>query len=445
MIDLADMVEAQLSKDFLENNNILLQNEEYTLRSILNFEACLIQSVDENGKILFTNNKWLDRLGYSKQEMSTLNAFDVVAPSKLEQCQSIFQQLKQSGKPQNVVTQFVTKQGETFPVSGVVEAFVLENGQWITRGFFSDMTEQTQNLYELTKSFDGFDEIAASLSDVFWLMDAKNGNVIYVSPAYEKLWGRKRDSLYANQLEWHQAIHEDDRCRVVDSVEKAIQNSLATDIEFRIVTKEGTVRHIHNRAEPVLDSLGQIVRLAGVATDVTKRKELEANLREVAETDDLTKLMSRKRFKIEAVRILEHARKDTRPVSMALLDLDHFKTLNDNHGHSTGDNVLIHFANVLRNEVRSADIPARIGGDEFCVILDGASVNASKAVMMRVLSSFKKHEILKLYGSSVKDTLTCSIGIAQWNEEESFEDLRDRADNALYEAKNAGRGTIRIT
>ena len=444
LLDLAQLVEVQMSKMVLERRNSLLRKEKNTLRSILNVDNSMIQSVDKNGRFIFTNAKWEKRLGYAKSELAAMNIFEILAPSELSHCKQVFEELKRSPTPKNVVTKFRTKDGEVFPVSGVVDSVVLASGQWISRGLFSDLTHQTDRLIKLTKSFDGFDEIAASLTDVFWLLNAASGRVLYVSPAYEKIWGRSRQALYSDSVEWQRAIHQDDRARVIAAIDEAITKASSFDIEFRIVTKGGAQLFIHNRGEPVFNENGQIIRLAGVATDITSRKELETKLREVAETDDLTGLMSRKRFEFEVNRILSGGHAKERPVSMAIIDLDHFKSLNDSHGHSTGDSVLVHFAEVLRHEIRSADIPARIGGDEFCVILEGANIQATQKVMARVLDSFGKHNILKIAKSTSSDSLTCSIGIAEWNQNESFADLRERADSALYASKKAGRGTIRI-
>ena len=443
--DLTQLIEVQIKNDSLVVANQMLKTKESALRQVFNAEKSLIQCVNSDGKFLFTNQKWHSRLGYSPEELNDMTVFQVLAPKHHEHCQRVFQQLMETGKPQNVVTEFVSKTGEFFPVSGVVESLVTESGKLLTRGVFSDLTSQTLNLSELTKSFDGFDDIAASLSDVFWLLDVSTHKVLYVSPAYEKVWGRSRASLYANRLEWHEAIVSEDRAKVVEVIDNAMEHGLSFDIEFRILNHDNTIGYIHNRGEPVFDDNGNLIRLAGVATDITERKQLETTLRKVAETDDLTGLMSRKRFAIEVERVFERSQRAEKPVAMAIIDLDHFKRLNDNLGHSTGDSVLMHFADVLRKEIRSADIPARIGGDEFCVILEGASVETTQKVMQRVIESFGNHTKADIPKLALSEVLSCSIGIAQWQCDETFADLRERADAALYASKNAGRGIIRVS
>ncbi len=120
-----------------------------------------------------------------------------------------------------------------------------------------------------------FHQIVENIREVFWLTDPVRQEMIYVSPAYDALWGRSTTELYANPRSWTDAIHSDDRERVREAA-KRDQASGEYDEEYRIVRPDGSVRWIRDRAFPVLDDQGRVHRIAGIAEDITAAKEAEA-------------------------------------------------------------------------------------------------------------------------------------------------------------------------
>src|SRR5262249_14458424 len=118
-----------------------------------------------------------------------------------------------------------------------------------------------------------------NIDEVFWLNDADSGEVIYISPAYERVWGRTCASLYAQPTSWIDAVHPDDRPRVREATLPQ-QSSGAYGVEYRIVRPDGAVRWIRDRAFPIADADGRVYRIAGVAEDVTARRQLEEQLRQ---------------------------------------------------------------------------------------------------------------------------------------------------------------------
>jgi PAS domain S-box-containing protein len=113
---------------------------------------------------------------------------------------------------------------------------------------------------------------------VFWVADALSGKIVYVSPAYNRLWGRRAEALYENSLDWVEAIHPDDRGRVRDFLDvKAVQSRM--DLEYRILQPDGSVRWIHDRRFPVRNEVLGVERLVGIAEDITELKNTESSLR----------------------------------------------------------------------------------------------------------------------------------------------------------------------
>jgi PAS domain S-box-containing protein len=129
-------------------------------------------------------------------------------------------------------------------------------------------------LAALNQSEEKFRQLAENIEDVFWITDATNQHLLYVSPAYETLWGLSRESLYQNPRQWLEAIHPEDRSRVAQTVrEQTAQGHY--DHEYRVIHTDGTMRWIRDRAFPVKNAAGEIIRLAGIAEDVTERQRIE--------------------------------------------------------------------------------------------------------------------------------------------------------------------------
>ena len=123
---------------------------------------------------------------------------------------------------------------------------------------------------------------------VFWMTDIAKGRILFVNRAYEVIWGRSREHLYENPMSWLEAIHPEDRPRV----QRAAMNQASGgyDLEYRIVRPDGTMRWIHDRAAPVLDAAGNAIRVAGLASDITERRSLEAQLRQAQKLEAVGQL-----------------------------------------------------------------------------------------------------------------------------------------------------------
>ncbi len=169
-----------------------------------------------------------------------------------------------------------------------------------------------------------------------------------------------------------------------------------------------------------------------------KERETQEYMR-AARSDLLTGIANHGALMESARRIFERCRKDARPYSLIMFDLDHFKTINDRHGHRTGDDILRSFTETVRTLLRPTDLFGRYGGEEFTVILPGANIQAAQAIAERVRHAFaESHRFLD--GRPLEATV--SAGVAEAAGDMSFEDTIDAADRAMYEAKRHGRNRI---
>jgi diguanylate cyclase (GGDEF)-like protein len=189
----------------------------------------------------------------------------------------------------------------------------------------------------------------------------------------------------------------------------------------------GTFRHgVSIAAGSTIMSVLVVSRLTVLLRLVERQTE---QVRQLARRDELTGLPNRRAWSDELPRALDQARQSGRPVSVCMIDLDHFKAYNDTHGHQTGDRLLKEAAASWSERLRQTDILARYGGEEFIALLPGTDLASAREVMERVRQ-----------GTPAAQTFSC--GVATWDQNETSHELIARADAALYEAKNAGRDRI---
>ena len=180
--------------------------------------------------------------------------------------------------------------------------------------------------------------------------------------------------------------------------------------------------------------------LAMVATLVAWREEAEAQLRDQAYTDALTDLANRHGWGERAPVLFDHARRHNHPLALIMLDLDHFKRINDTQGHETGDQVLQRVSQVLRENRRTSDLAARLGGEEFAVLLPHTSQEAALLFEQRL-----RQALFSFSESQPVLAVNYSAGLAMLTPvDRNITALMARADGALYQAKALGRGRIEI-
>lgn len=268
-------------------------------------------------------------------------------------------------------------------------------------GFFPYASEGIRDIYELTPQ-----QAAASAQAIDALIDARD------LVAYRESLKESAASL----LPWH--------------------------LEYRVQLPEQGLRWRQGDARPRRLDDGSTL-WHGFIMDVTDRKHIEAELRELAAIDFLTQLPNRRHFMIQSEAELARIRRAGSSVAAVLMfDLDHFKALNDRWGHAVGDRALSHFAALLRAEVRAGDIIGRLGGEEFAMVLPNADVDAAIALASRVQQRTSRIPIL--HGDE-SIALTVSIGIDTMRPTDvGVDQSLSRSDKALYRAKERGRNRIEV-
>lgn len=220
---------------------------------------------------------------------------------------------------------------------------------------------------QLLESEEKFRLVTESIDDVFWLSSPDFKELLYVSPAYDKIWGRNRECLHRDPLSFLESVHPLDRDAVRALMEQPPLERL--QLEYRIIKPDGSVSWVRDRRFPVLDAQGRSYRLAGVATDITAQKVAEQQLlvlnqkfQQQATHDMLTGLPNRRLLIDRLDQALAQARRNGGHLAMLFIDLDGFKEINDRLGHKAGDEVLEIIGCRLKHLLRSADTAARLGG-----------------------------------------------------------------------------------
>jgi diguanylate cyclase (GGDEF)-like protein/PAS domain S-box-containing protein len=174
--------------------------------------------------------------------------------------------------------------------------------------------------------------------------------------------------------------------------------------------------------------------------DITERKAMENALRQIATTDSLTGMASRSHFMGYAETELARARRHGRPLSMVMLDVDHFKQINDHHGHAMGDAVLRVLTRTCRALVRQQDLVGRLGGEEFGILMPDTDSEHALALAERLRSAIAALRLATPHGDTV--AVTASFGISILLADDTLDRLLARADAGLYLSKHAGRNRV---
>jgi diguanylate cyclase (GGDEF)-like protein len=173
-----------------------------------------------------------------------------------------------------------------------------------------------------------------------------------------------------------------------------------------------------------------------------------AALRDMAVRDGLTRCYNHKYFKMRMEQEIARARRYKLELALGILDIDHFKNVNDSHGHPAGDAALVHMANLIGLSVRSTDVVARYGGEEFGILLVQAGDAEASIITNRIRERIAHNRFalpsLSVGGEMVQVPVTVSIGVARFSPSDNLQTLLERADRALYEAKNNGRNQVRV-
>ncbi|SEK24412.1 diguanylate cyclase [Ectothiorhodospira marina] len=242
--------------------------------------------------------------------------------------------------------------------------------------------------------------------------------------------------------QWLARVHPDDLDHLNEHLWSHLDGRLPNfACEHRVRSEREQWRWVLSRGLVVRRDLrGKPLRMVGTVTDISERKRMEQELREMATTDYLTGLANRRHFLSRVTEEIARLERGSHQAVVMILDLDYFKAVNDNYGHSAGDAVLRHFAHLMRDCLRKTDIPGRVGGEEFSVLLPDTETEAALHLAERLRARVEQVPV-KVGAQSIP--ITVSIGLTPLcTTDMSPDDALQRADTALYQAKSTGRNRV---
>ena len=262
---------------------------------------------------------------------------------------------------------------------------------------------------------------------------------------WAEILGYSADEIARTTQQWTDFIYPDDRERAWQSINAVLDGRSGLHrLEYRMLHKDGSIRWILDQAKIMKrDASGKPLRMCGTHVDITDRKNLELALEKQAHFDFLTGLCNRRHFLERADAELNRSQRYENALSILMIDIDHFKRINDTYGHKFGDVVLQKIANIFQSTLRDVDIAGRIGGEEFAILLPETCIEEALDVAERLRTEVAGASVQFDQATAIQFTI--SIGIAaKQSRNEQLDDLLSFADKALYEAKDAGRNRIRL-
>jgi len=296
----------------------------------------------------------------------------------------------------------------------------------------------------LRESEERYRALVENADDIVFLTD-HNGFFTFVNASTIRITGYKEEDIIGKHYTIF--IHPDSREEAVKffgrQFVKRIKNTYS---EYPIITKEGREIWIGQNTQLITED-GKVIGFQAVSRDVTERRRLEKELKESEERyrelsiiDDLTQLYNSRHFYSQLQMELGRIERREYPLTLLLLDIDDFKVFNDTYGHIEGDRVLVRLGQVIKKCLRKEDSAYRYGGEEFTIILPMTTKEEGAVTAERVREELRKENF-----SSVPDKeiyLTVSIGLAQYEKNESIKSFVNRVDHFMYRSKKNGKDRV---
>lgn len=284
--------------------------------------------------------------------------------------------------------------------------------------------------------------LLGSVNAVLWAFDWQTQKMIYVSPAYEQIFGRSAALLLGDFNEWRNSVYPDDLEHAEKTLCDVLEQGAVEGREYRIIRGDGQMRWLSDKcfvARSGEDGQGSII--VGIAEDITEKKQLEGELQRLATIDVLTQSSNRRHFFDCARREFDLARQYASPLAFQLLDIDDFKRINDTHGHQMGDQVLQRVAQCGSAVLRRGDLFGRIGGEEFALLLPGCKPDLAEQIAERLQREVQRQSFRGADGK--RFGVTISLGVTYLRADDAdLSALFARADAAMYTAKRLGKNQV---
>ena len=327
------------------------------------------------------------------------------------------------GKAFGIISLILVGEEETFETE---DAEILS----IIAGQVAMAIERKRAEEELRKRESFQEALLANMDAGVLVIDAKTQIIEKINLAAARMFGRSEKEVIGRKCLEFLCPAIEGRCPTYD---------LGQDMDY---SERELIKTDETRI-PILKSvkritIGEQEKLIEVFVSIAERKLMETELYQLATTDKLTGTFNRSYFLERSEEVLKNAKRHGRKFTVMMLDIDCFKSINDNFGHAVGDEALQRVSEICRESLREIDLLGRLGGDEFAIVLNEVTLSAAMLIAERLRLAIHESEFVTEQG--IRAPLSVSIGVAEYPLDlEDFSDLMKRADIALYRAKNSGR------
>jgi diguanylate cyclase (GGDEF)-like protein/PAS domain S-box-containing protein len=415
-----------------------LAERERQYRMLADYSRDLVVRFDANGERRYISPSATEMLGWSREEMASPR-WDLIHPDDIGRLKQAMANLYASGGTSTILFRVRHKYGHYISIEAHARLVpgerpgdqpeIIYSGRDVTRRIAAEQALQSnqRRLRAITDNLPAF-VIHVDRDEKYTFANAYTGKILDIDVA--TMIGRHvRDvmgeKIYASVKPY------------MDTAFSGVTVTFEIERDF-----QGRHHHYQSTYVPDVDANGSVQGFYAVTFDISQLKLAERELERLARYDTLTGLANRLHFKERLeLAILRHQR-NSRPIALLYLDIDHFKQINDTFGHAAGDTVLCEFAQRLCESVRATDFAARLGGDEFVVLIEDVEESDAVETVARKLIARMRDRV---GANGHQLAVTTSIGIAFCRRTVANPDaLMQTADTALYEAKAAGRNTYRM-
>ena len=401
------------------------------LENIVDRSIDPIIATDLHGKFTFVSRGAEEMFGLRKEELLGKKISDFYAAGTRE-ARKIMAILARKEKLRNYETEFVGPGGKK--ISVILSASLLKDSQGNpagTLGVSREITDYKNLLNQINRTEQSYQKLFEAVNDAIFYLN-REGYFSTFNRMFLKMTGYTEKEM--RSCHFSKIVHPEDFPVMLNDHEKVIRGEYAPErYTFRLINKEERVIYVEGNFRRVKEK-NEVVGILAVLRDVTEKIRLEKELLELSITDGLTGLHNQRHFYNELDKEMERSKRQRTTLSLLLFDLDDFKLFNDIHGHLEGDNVLKSVARVVLKSIRRMDSAYRYGGDEFTVILPGATQEEGAQVADRIRKSFDSTPYLQ--------RIKLSIGLVEYDPRYDLTTFVKHADEAMYTAKKMGGNQI---
>ena len=436
---------ADTERQFAEMTQSLRDSEE-RLRMTLKYAPDAVFICEQDGHIVYVNDNVIEALGYSHEELYAMTVFDLVPEAWRGNYKQHSAEILTEHNRHVYEIRLVAKDGSILPME--LNAVLLPNER--IYGSCRDITERKKVQHALRDSQDNLQRLLDSVAEGIYGVD-NEGTCTFVNAAFLRIMGFQDASELVGK-NMHALIHHShpdgshypgSECKMYLAFRSRQGVHVDNEVFWR---RDGTAVTVEYWSHPIIKD-GVVTGAVATFLDISERRLAEQKIHQLAFFDELTGLPNRRLLMDRLSQALAVSDRNGRYGALMFLDLDNFKMLNDTKGHDTGDMLLVEVARRLQGCVREGDSVARMGGDEFVVVLEMLDKSVDEAVVQAELVGEKISAALNQTCQLKQHAhhTTSSIGIVLFKgHQESLDNLLKYADTAMYQAKAAGKNAIRF-